>query len=251
METAFEIAADLGYDGVEVMVWTDPVSQQPERVRELSHKYGVDVLSVHSPCLLITQRVWGTEPWGKIRKSVHAATLLGAGTVVIHPPFRWQRTYAANFERGVRDIEDSTGITIAVENMFPLYVGKRQVDSYAPGWDVTKQNHRNYTLDTSHTSVSGSDAMQFARTMGARLRHVHIADGTGLSKDEHLIPGRGQQPCAELLETLAKQDFDGAIVVEVSTRQVKSALERNTDLAEALAFTRLHFAAPPQNNLSL
>src|SRR6266540_7321725 len=28
--TAFEIAARLGYDGVEVMVWTDPVSQDIE-----------------------------------------------------------------------------------------------------------------------------------------------------------------------------------------------------------------------------
>ena len=27
--TAFELAARLGYDGVEVMVWTDPVSQDP------------------------------------------------------------------------------------------------------------------------------------------------------------------------------------------------------------------------------
>ena len=29
--TAFEMAADLGFDGVEVMVWTDPVSQDPTR----------------------------------------------------------------------------------------------------------------------------------------------------------------------------------------------------------------------------
>src|SRR5690606_20719942 len=34
--TAFEIAARLGYDGVEVMVWTDPVSQDIEALRRLS-----------------------------------------------------------------------------------------------------------------------------------------------------------------------------------------------------------------------
>ncbi len=33
---AFEIAARLGYDGVEVMVWTDPVSQDVEALRGLS-----------------------------------------------------------------------------------------------------------------------------------------------------------------------------------------------------------------------
>ena len=31
--TAFELAARLGYDGVEVMVWTDPVSQEDSKVR--------------------------------------------------------------------------------------------------------------------------------------------------------------------------------------------------------------------------
>ena len=31
VEAAFEIAAELGYDGVELMVWTDPVSQDVRR----------------------------------------------------------------------------------------------------------------------------------------------------------------------------------------------------------------------------
>src|SRR5262249_62087892 len=48
---AFEIAARLGYDGVEVMVWTDPVSQDPEALRRLSGIHGVPVLAVHAPCL--------------------------------------------------------------------------------------------------------------------------------------------------------------------------------------------------------
>ena len=32
---AFEVAARLGYDGVEVMVWTDPVSQDVTALRRL------------------------------------------------------------------------------------------------------------------------------------------------------------------------------------------------------------------------
>ena len=31
---AFELAARLGYDGVEIMVWTDPVSQDPDEVTD-------------------------------------------------------------------------------------------------------------------------------------------------------------------------------------------------------------------------
>src|SRR4051812_22889379 len=51
---AFEIAARLGYDGVEVMVWTDPVSQDVEALKRLSDYHGVPILAVHAPCLIIT-----------------------------------------------------------------------------------------------------------------------------------------------------------------------------------------------------
>jgi sugar phosphate isomerase/epimerase len=56
---AFEMAARLGYDGIEIMVYTDPVSQDAEVLRRLSDYHQVPVLSVHAPSLLLTQRVWG------------------------------------------------------------------------------------------------------------------------------------------------------------------------------------------------
>lgn len=240
---AFEIAARLGYDGIEVMVWTDPVSQDPEALRTLSDHYGVPILAVHAPCLLITQRVWGTEPWVKLERARAAAERLGAKTVVVHPPFRWQRDYARGFRQGIERMADETDVRFAVENMFPLRVHGREVSAYAPDWDPTRDGYRDYTLDLSHTAVSRSAALELAAAMGDRLAHVHIADGTGLGKDEHLVPGRGDQPCGELLEGLAGRGFDGAVVVEVNTRRAADRAGREADLAEALAFTRLHLVA--------
>jgi sugar phosphate isomerase/epimerase len=80
--------------------------------------------------------------------------------------------------------------------------------------------------------------------MGDRLAHIHIADGSGSARDEHLVPGRGEQPCGELLEQLAVSGFTGTVVVEINTRRAEGRTERETDIAEALAFTRLHLAAP-------
>src|SRR5262245_56711995 len=62
---AFELAATLGYDGIEVMVWNDPVSQDPTALRRLSDHHGIPVLAVHAPCLVVTQNVWTTDPWEK------------------------------------------------------------------------------------------------------------------------------------------------------------------------------------------
>jgi sugar phosphate isomerase/epimerase len=240
---AFEIAAALGYDGVEVMVWTDPVSQDTEALKRLSEYHGVPILAVHAPCLIITQRVWGTDPWAKLVRARNAADTLGAGVVVVHPPFRWQRDYARDFLAGIKRMSDETDVRFAVENMFPLRARGRAVTPYAPDWDPTEEDFPDFTIDLSHTSVSQSDAMDMAQRMDRRLAHVHIADGIGGPRDEHLVPGRGDQPCAELLETLAANSFDGTIVVEVNTRRAESRAEREADLAEALAFTRLHFVA--------
>ena len=59
---AFELAAKLGYDGIEIMVWTDPVSQDAYALERLSQHYQVPILAIHAPCLIITQRVWDDRP---------------------------------------------------------------------------------------------------------------------------------------------------------------------------------------------
>ena len=84
---AFQLAAELGYDGVEVMVWADAVSQDITAVAALANRYRMPVLAVHAPCLLISQRVWAADPTVRLQRSVQAATELGAGIVVVHPRF--------------------------------------------------------------------------------------------------------------------------------------------------------------------
>lgn len=243
---AFELAAELGFDGVELMVFTDGLSQDIEAVRRLSDHYAVPVLAIHAPCLLVTQRVWGTEPWAKLVRSKDAAERLGAQTVVVHPPFRWQREYARGFVAGVARMDEETDVTFAVENMYPWRARSREIKAYAPAWDPTDEDYAHLTLDLSHTAVSGSDALLMAREFGDRLAHVHLADGSGAARDEHLVPGRGGQPCATLLESLAGQGFSGTVVLEVSTRKASNRAERVADLAEALAFARLYLATAPR-----
>ncbi|SOD70675.1 sugar phosphate isomerase/epimerase [Jatrophihabitans sp. GAS493] len=244
---AFELAAKLGYDGVEVMVWTDPVSQDPSALRRLSEHYSMPILAVHAPCLIITQRVWSPDPWVKLQKAKAAAELLGAQTVVVHPPFRWQRDYSRRFHSGIEQMANETDVRFAVENMFPLRVRGRTMSAYEPSWDVAAEEdpYRDYTLDLSHSAVSQSDAIAMLDAMGDRLAHLHIADGTGLNKDEHLVPGRGTQPCAQVLERVAAGSFTGHVIVEVNTRKAVDRFERETDLAEALAFCRLHLVKAP------
>lgn len=244
------MAADLGYDGVEIMVWADAVSQDISALRRLSERYGVPILAIHAPCLLITQRVWSPEPEERLRRAVVAASDLGASTVVVHPPFRWQRRYADGFSDLVGGLEETSGIKLAVENMFPvrpptrwnrLRGGKSTgLSAFRPSPDPTDVGYANYTLDLSHAAAAHTDAIELLKRMGDRLAHVHLADGTGAPRDEHLIPGRGTQPCASVCEKLAEDGFGGTVVLEVNTRKARNPQERAAHLAEALLFAKLH-----------
>jgi sugar phosphate isomerase/epimerase len=259
-EAAFEYAARLGYDGVELMVWAESVSQDIEAIAELSRRYVMPVLAVHAPCLLISQRVWGSNPIAKLDRSVRAAEDLGAQTVVIHPPFRWQRRYAEGFSEQVARLEASTDVIVAVENMFPFradrFLGGTQasiermrkrggkpgpaISAFSPSYDPLEGGHAHYTLDLSHTATAGTDALDMARRMGSGLVHLHLTDGSGAYIDEHLVPGRGTQPAVEVCQMLAASAFSGHVILEVTTSSARTEAEREALLTESLEFARTH-----------
>lgn len=254
---AFELAARLGYDGVEVMVTADRLSQDASRLAALAAEHGVPVLSVHSPCLVLSGRVWGADPFGKLQRSVELASALGAGVVVAHPPFRWQHG-ASSFPEKVAELSAELALEtaaatgapgsprIAIENMYPAKVLGRRVSVYRPDWDVTATGYTGYTLDLSHTAVAQVDAVELAAVMGDRLVHIHLGDGSGAAYDEHLVPGRGRARCAEVLRDVpakvAAGTLTGAVIVEVSTR-TRTDTQREADLVESLTFARTHLAS--------
>ena len=130
------------------------------------------------------------------------AEQLGAQTVVVHPPFRWQRRYAEGFSDQVAELEASSDVTVAVENMFPFradrFFGAGQtsiermrkrggrpgpgISAFAPSYDPLDGNHAHYTLDLSHTATAGTDALDMVRRMGNGLTHLHLCDGSGASE---------------------------------------------------------------------
>jgi sugar phosphate isomerase/epimerase len=238
---AFGYAASLGYDAVEVMV-IDALSQSISAVKQLSEHHQVPVSAIHAPCLLFTQRVWGTEPWGKLERSAEMAHAVGADVVVVHPPFRWQREYAAGFVDGIAALEESTGLAFAVENMYPWRASARRgVEMYLPGWDPSEETYANATVDLSHAAIAQSSPVEMAQRLESRLRHVHLTDGSGSPKDEHLVPGRGAMDAAGFLRHLDRVAYGGHIVLEINTRKASTREEREADLRESLGFAREHF----------
>lgn len=246
---AFSYAARTGYEAVEVMVGIDALSQQASAIKQLSDHHDMPVSAVHAPCLLFTQRVWGLEPWGKLERSAEMAHDVGAEVVVVHPPFRWQRDYALGFVEGIAALEETTGIRFAVENMYPWRASsrrnRRRLEMYVPGWDPSDQDYANTCIDLSHAAIAHSDVVAMAERLGPRLRHIHLTDGTGSAKDEHLVPGRGTVGADAFLRHLAAVGFDGEVVLEINTRRCRTVAEREADLRESLEFAVEHLTAVP------
>src|SRR5688500_9391514 len=164
--------------------------------------------------------------------------------VVAHHSFLWQRDYSTGFVESIANLERRTGIAFAVENMYPWRAtSRREMKVYQPGWDPSEESYANATIDLSHSATAQSDPIAMAERLGDRLRHIHMTDGSGSAKDEHLVPGRGNQPCGAFLELLADRGFTGHIVIEINTRKAGTREARETDLLESLAFSKLHFAA--------
>jgi sugar phosphate isomerase/epimerase len=218
LSCTFRLAAECGYRGVEVMVTKDPESQDPARIRALGDEFGLTVGAMHAPCLLLTRKVWGTDPIGKIDRSVEAAADANIPVVVVHPPYRWQRAFRRWLIEDLPGLEARTGIAVAVENMFPVRVAGRDV-TFHSNQDLDElEGLPHLVLDTSHAAVSKHDLINVRKLFGERLRHVHLSDNAGKGWDSHLPPGEGVLDLDAFLEDLAGSEYDGAVSLEVDLR---------------------------------
>ena len=185
------------------MVTKDPESQDPARIRALADGFGLTVGALHAPCLLLTRKVWGTDPIGKIDRSVEAAADADIPVVVVHPPYRWQRAFRRWLIDDLPSLEERTGVAVAVENMFPVRLAGRDVTFHSNQDLEQLEGLPHLVLDTSHAAVAKHDPIEVRKLFGERLRHVHLSDNAGKGWDSHLPPGEGVLDLDRFLEDLA------------------------------------------------
>ena len=215
----FRLAQEAGFEEVEVLVTRDPASRDGATMRRLADRFGLRIGAIHAPSLLLTWRVWGTDPIGKIDRAIREARVAEVPLVVTHPPFRWQREYRAWLDEDLTSVEERTGITVAIENMFPVHVGDRRLTLHANADLDALEGIPDLVLDTSHAAVAGHDPAEVRRRFGERMRHVHLSDNAGKGWDSHLPPGAGILPLDTFCRDLATDGYDGAVSLEVDLRK--------------------------------
>ncbi len=236
LDRAFGTLAQAGFDAVELMVTRDPHTQSPDTPRRLAKREGVSIVAVHAPMLVVTRRVWGPNFLQIIERSAELAKGVGAGVVVIHPPYLWELRYQAWLLGQLDHYREEHGIVLSVENMFHLWVRGRPVRGHR--WVSPSEVTRfaQITLDTSHCGVDGHDILEVLEQVGHRTAHIHLSDNLGQHRDSHALPGAGTLPLEDFVKRLPDFGFGGALSLELDLRelvdnekQVMEALRRARD----------------------
>jgi sugar phosphate isomerase/epimerase len=222
----FRLIADCGYGGVEVMVTKDPASQDAATMRALAAEHGLTIGALHAPALLLTRKVWGTDPVGKIETAIRVATDAEIPLVVMHPAYRWQRSYRGWLHDELPALEERAGIVVAIENMFPVHIGSRPLTFHADQDLDELEGITHLVLDTSHAAVAKHDPIEVRRRFGERLRHVHLSDNAGRGWDSHLPPGEGVLPLDGFLDDLVASGYGGGVTLEVDLRRYLTEPDR-------------------------
>jgi sugar phosphate isomerase/epimerase len=246
LREAFRRAGEAGFDAVEVMVTADPATQDGRTLRELADQFGLSIDALHAPFLLLTRRVWTTDPITKIYRATQVASQAGIPLVVVHPPYRWQLRYRRWIDASLAEFSIRSGVAVAVENMFPLRLrGERGVRFHASQEFEDLDRYPHLALDTSHLGVAGIDILEAYDRYRDKILHFHLSNNAGKGWDSHLPVDVGVLPLDRLLERLAGDGFAGTIALELDLRSyiqdpdaVQEVLVRNREFCEKLLVTR-------------
>lgn len=214
----FDAIGKAGFPGVEVMVTSERESQDPAALKALAEDFGVEVAAIHAPFLLLTRRVFSTDPLEKIKRSTELAQEAGAPIVIVHPAFHWQRAYQRWLRTDLDDFQSAEGVTIAMENMFPVWVRGRGITAHATTGIEDMKKFGAVTLDTSHLAVTGIDIIKAFEELQDRVVHIHLSNNLGVGRDSHSPLTQGVLPIASFLDRLGKSGYAGTITLELDIR---------------------------------
>jgi sugar phosphate isomerase/epimerase len=240
LREAFRHAREAGFETVEVMVTTDPATQDARSLSELADEFGLRIGALHAPFLLLFRRVWGADPVGKIYRATQVAESADIPLVVVHPPYKWQVRFRQWVDASLAEYSARAGITIGVENMFPLKLrGDRGLRFHASQDFEDLDRYPQLVLDTSHLAVAGFDIVDAYRRYRTKVVHFHVSNNAGRGWDSHLPVDEGILPLADLLDEVAADAFGGTMALELDLRSylgddeaVREVLVRNREFCE-------------------
>lgn len=239
----FEIAAETGFDGVELIINQDFQKVNPVSLVSSLQKTAT-IHSIHAPFMPLES--WG-GPVDSLKRSVAVAAECGIPLVNFHPP-SWLG-FEVGFWRwlySIHDFQKEVGlngqVTVTLENM--PWVGKMKINPNILSntqrmIDFLKDRNLAMTFDCTHM---GSGKTNFINDFylcyeSGLIRNIHFSDyGYGR---EHLLPGHGTLPLTRFLNHLRNTDYQDTVTLELNPAEFPKGEQFIIEsLKEILAFLR-------------
>jgi sugar phosphate isomerase/epimerase len=253
------LAGEAGFGVIELMVDWRRETHHPAHLEKLMARHNLPILAVHSPFLNMSLPGWPSGPVEIIKQSVQLAEVLGAQTVVVHPPARWVRFQAVmigphqNWKLSLplpvagsgalgrwlrQDLEDfqaTTAVKIALENMPRRWFGPWRLEPYYFNNARQLSGFQYLTLDTTHVGTWHEDLLGFYQQIKSKVAHIHLSNYNGR---EHQLPHNGSLPLAAFLAELVKDQFAGLVTLELGpvSLQAEDEIKLGQNLRDSLAF---------------
>ena len=260
----FELAAEAGFDAMEIMVDHRWDSRQPAYLQRLSQDHGLPVAAIHSPFVPHVPG-WPQDPLGRLREAISLAHAVGTEVVVTHLPMRLRaariefyglrakplmvpifiptdRDYRGFLLGGLARFESENDITVGVENMPAHQVFGCRWSPWALNQIDVLEGMPHLTLDTTHLGTWGLDPLAIYERLKTKVIHVHLSNFGG---EEHQLPEDGHLPLAELLQRLSQDGYPGAVSLEFNPKmlQPEDEVRVREHLQAAVRFCRGHMAS--------
>jgi sugar phosphate isomerase/epimerase len=259
----FELAAEAGFDGVEVMCDDRWSTRDPSYLARLARQSGQPIRAVHTP-FSPSMMGWSdiSDELDRVKHALKLAEKLGAGVLVVHLPMKvgrlmvraggrrltlpWGNPFAPVKDwmenGGLAETQRGTPVRIAIENMPKIDWAWQENPVWWNEVAAWAGIHEHLTLDTTHWATFGIDPLAAYRAAGRHVAHVHLSNFDGR---EHRLPHRGSLDLGEFLRALAADGYPGTISLELHPAALSFSNERRLrrNLAASLAFCRHHLAA--------
>lgn len=245
LDRLFQLAAETGFDGVEVLVDARFDTRHPAYLHRLMERYNLPILSLHAPFRPERLEGWPQSPSRSIAATAGIAKQVGAQVVVAHLP-RWtDRNYArwllhdlAAWQKG------NPNPLIALENMplkhffwcpFPLDIWRlNRLEEWT--------SFPHLCLDTTHLATKGLEALSVYERCREKVVHIHLSNARrkGRRIQEHRRLEDGHLDLGKFLGRLAEDGYPGIVVVELQPQVLEAEDEGRVraHLHQQLAFCR-------------
>lgn len=261
LDRVFALAAETGFDGMEVLIDARWDGRQPDHLARLMHESGLPITTVHNPFVPWVPG-WPRDELERLERSAAVARAVGAGVVVAHLPPRFyglriellgasvrprtlpipirkRSPYGRFLREELPAFEAAHGLRVGVENMPARRLLGRRLNLYAMNDMGAMGGVPHLTLDTTHVGTWGLDLLAVYERLKERIVHVHLSNFDGR---EHRRPEQGDLPLAELLQRLARDRYSGSVALELGpdVLEAEDAGKVRAHLRRAVNFCREH-----------